>query len=117
MKFKLIMVFVDDLKVEKVLDAGRQASATGATIIPSARGQGVQRHLTFFGFEYLAARTIVLFVVEARRSADLLQAVTEAAGLDESVDTGIALELDVDRAMGLSQHIEMLQKEHPLEDG
>lgn len=115
LKFRLIMVFVDELKVEAVLDAGREAGATGATIISHARGQGMKRHLTFFGFEYLAARTIMLFVVEARRSDKVMAAVTEAGRLDETIDTGIALELDVSQVTGLSEHIRRLQEEHPVE--
>lgn len=116
MKFKLIMVFVDDLKVEAVLDAGRAAGATGATIIPNARGHGMKRHLTFFGLEYLGARTILLFVVEARRADEVMTAVTEAGGLDESIDTGIALELDVNQVTGLSEHIRLLEEQLPFEN-
>lgn len=115
MEFKLIMVFVDDHKVEAVLDAGRAAGATGATIIPNARGQGMKKHLTFFGLEYLGARTILLFVVEARRSDEVMAAVTEAGGLDESALTGIALELSVNQVTGLSEHIRLLEEEHPFE--
>lgn len=44
----------------------------------------------------------------------MLKAVTVAGGLDESLDTGIALELEVSQALGLSEHIKALSKEHPL---
>jgi nitrogen regulatory protein PII len=40
--FKLIMVVVDDKRTDQVLDASR-AAGTGATMINSARGQGLQR--------------------------------------------------------------------------
>lgn len=116
MKFKLIMVFVDTLKVEAVLDAGRAAGATGATILPNARGQGLKKHLTFFGLEYLGARAILLFVVEARRSDAVMAAVTEAGGLDESIETGIALEIDLNQVTGLSQHIRLLEEQLPLQE-
>lgn len=115
MEFKLIMVFVDDLKVEQVLDAGRAAGATGATVIPNARGQGLMRKMTFFGFEYMAARTIILFVVESRRAEAVLSAVTEAGELDESAETGLAIELDLSRVTGLSQHVEALARDLPLD--
>lgn len=115
MEFKLIMVFVDDLKVESVLDAGRAAGATGATIIPNARGQGLMRKLTFFGFEYMAARSIILFVVESRRADAVLDAITEAGELDESLETGLAIELDLNRVTGLSQHVAALAREMPLD--
>lgn len=42
MKFKLIMVFVDQERTDDVLDAACAAGATGATIINNARGQGLK---------------------------------------------------------------------------
>ncbi|MCA1773991.1 MAG: P-II family nitrogen regulator [Halomonas sp.] len=117
MDFKLLMVFVDQDKTDKVLDAARAAGATGATgatIINNAQGRGLKPHLTFFGLEFMAARTVILIHVEARRSSDVLEAASEAGELDESLNTGIALELDVSRALGLSEHIKVLSKEHPL---
>ena len=65
----------------------------------------------------MAARSVILILVEARRSSEVLQAVSEAGGLDESLNTGIALELDVNQALGLSEHIKALSREHPLTDG
>jgi hypothetical protein len=114
-KFKLIMVFVDDAKTDLVLDAARTAGATGATIIKYAQGQGLERRATFFGLEYLSPRDVVLVLVEARRSAEVLEAIASAAGLDESLDTGLALELDVDRVLGLSAHIEALAAVKPID--
>ena len=114
MQFKLILVFVDDEKTDKVLDAARAAGATGATIISHARGQGLKKMTGIFGLELLNPRAVLLILVEERRADSILQAVTDAGGLDEQLDTGIALMLDVDKALGLTQHIEALQKEHPL---
>lgn len=115
MDFKLLMVFVDQDKTETVLDAARGAGATGATIINNAQGQGLKPHLTFFGLEFMAARSVILILVEARRSQAVLHAVTSAGKLDESLNTGIALELDVSQALGLTEHIKALSKEHPLD--
>jgi hypothetical protein len=47
--FKLIITLVDDNKTERVMEAARQSGATGATIITSARGEGVERAKTFLG--------------------------------------------------------------------
>ena len=113
LKFKLVMAFVDDRKVDAVVDAGRAAGATGATIVPHARGQGMRPRWTFFGLEFLAMRTIVLFVVEARRTAAVMDAITLAGGLDESAETGIALELEVSSVRGLTEHIRILEEQLP----
>jgi hypothetical protein len=113
--FKLLMVFVDQDRTEAVLDAAREGGATGATIINNAQGQGLKPHLTFFGLEFMASRSVILILVEARRSEAVLNAVAAAGKLDESLNTGIALELEVARALGLTEHIKSLSKEHPLD--
>ena len=41
MHFKLILVLVDDTHTSTVLDAAREAGATGATVIHTARGEGL----------------------------------------------------------------------------
>jgi len=114
--FKLIMVFVTDEKTELVLDAARAAGATGATIIKNARGQGLERRTTFFGLEYLAPRDVILILAEARRTEEIMQAVVDAGALDESLNTGLALEVDVSRALGLTEHIEALATGKPLNE-
>lgn len=114
-KFKLVMVFVDDEKTDRVLKAARGAGATGATIIKNARGQGLERQTTFFGLEYLAPRDVILVLVEARRAKTVMEAVVAAGGLDERLDTGLALELDVTRALGLTEHIKALAAAKPPE--
>jgi len=116
MEFKLILAFVDDAKTDEVLDAARAAGSTGATIVPHAQGQGMKKQIGIFGLEILAPRTILLLLVEERRASAVLDAVREVAGLDESVNTGVALELDVSRAVGLSEHVKQLSIQHPAPD-
>lgn len=115
MDFKLILVFVDDDKTDQVLDAARSAGATGATIIANAHGQGLHPHVGIFGLEIFAPRAVLMILVEARRSSEVLGAVCAAGGLDESLNTGIAIELDVSRAVGLTEHIKSLTQVHPLD--
>ncbi|MBK1646430.1 transcriptional regulator [Thiocapsa imhoffii] len=114
MDFKLIMVFVDDTKTDRVLDASRAAGATGATIVGNARGQGLHKLTGIFGLEILEPRDVVLILVEQRRAEKVLHAVLEAGQLDETLSTGIALQLDVERALGLSEHISALSRHHPI---
>ena len=116
MQFKLILAFIDDARVDVVLEAARAAGATGATIVPNARGQGLKRHLTFFGLEFLGPRNILLFLVEARRSTQVMDAITRSGQLDESLNTGIALELDVSRATGLGEHVKVMAETLPPDD-
>ena len=43
MKFKLVVALVDNSETDAVLECGRRAGATGATIITSCRGEGLQQ--------------------------------------------------------------------------
>ena len=49
MRFKLIVAFTDDAHTERVMSAAREAGATGATVITSARGEGLEKSPTFMG--------------------------------------------------------------------
>lgn len=47
MHFKLIVAFVEDTKTEAVMQAAREAGATGCTVINNARGEGIEAAKTF----------------------------------------------------------------------
>ena len=49
MRFKLIIVFVEDAKTEQVAAAAKDAGATGCTRIYSASGEGMDSAKTFLG--------------------------------------------------------------------
>lgn len=51
MNFKLILALVDQTKVDPILKAAREAGATGATVITSARGEGLVPKKTFLGLD------------------------------------------------------------------
>ncbi len=115
MEFKLVLVFVSEDCADRVLDAARAAGATGATVIGQAQGQGLKRQYGLFGLEVMGFRTVLMILVEARRVKDVMDAVTKAGNLDESAETGIAIELDVASATGLRGHIEELARKHPID--
>ena len=115
MDFKLILAFVDDDHADRVLDAAREAGATGATIVNNAQGQGLKKRFGLFGLEVLDPRSVLLILVESRRASRVLSAVGKAGELDESINTGIALELDVSRTVGLTEHIKALSESLPVD--
>jgi len=41
MHFRLLIVFVNESKISKVMDAAKQAGATRITVINNARGEGL----------------------------------------------------------------------------
>jgi len=108
MQFKLIMVFAGEDKTDKVLTASREAGATGATIITNARGQGLKKSIGIFGLEILNYQDVILILAENRRANDILEAVSKAGNPDGAHGSGIALQIDVDEALGLAEHIKTL---------
>ncbi len=110
MHFKLIIAFVDDDKTSAVMKAARDAGATGATIIGNARGEGLQPAKSFFGLSLEAQRDVLLFLVEGHLSRQILETVCHVAEFDSQPGTGIAIQLDVEDAVGVSHQIEQLTK-------
>ncbi len=111
MRMKLIIALVSDQKTEAVIDAGRTAGATGATIITSVRGEGLLPEKTFFGLQLEAQRDLVLFLVADTRARFILENIREAAHLDTEGGSGIAFQVDVEDAVGLSTQLTAIREE------
>jgi len=108
MHFKLIIAFVEDPKTDDIMDAARQAGATGATVINNARGEGLSQKKTFFGLSLEAQRDVVLFLVEEHLSRHILEKIAEVGEFEERPGTGIAIQVDVEDAVGVAHQIEKL---------
>jgi hypothetical protein len=108
--FKLLLALVDETKVEDILKAARDAGATGATVITSARGEGLVPKKTFLGLELAAPRDVVLLVVEEHLSAQILENVASAGHLDTERGAGIAIQLAIEATVGLGGQIEELSQ-------
>ena len=108
MHFKMIMVFVDDDKTEAVMEAAREAGATGSTVINNARGEGLKKNKTFFGLTLDSQRDVLIFLVEEHLSRHILEEIGKAGDFDESPGTGIAFQVDVEDAIGVKHQIEEL---------
>ncbi len=108
MHFKLLLVFVEDSKTDQVMNAARQAGATGATVINNARGEGVTKTKTFFGLTLETQRDVLLFIVEEHLSRKILETIAAEAGFDDAPGRGIAVQLDVEDAVGVAHQIRTL---------
>jgi len=108
MHFKLIIVFVDDDKTDAVMDAARKAGATGITVINHARGEGLKKSKTFLGLTLETQRDVLLLLVEEHLSRKILETIAEQGEFDETPVTGIAFQIDVEDALGVSQQIQTL---------
>ena len=115
MNFKLILALVEDRHVDALLEAAREAGATGSTVITSARGEGVEPRKTFLGLDLAARRDVVLLVVEERLSRRILERIAEAAHFETESGAGIALQLAIEDTVGLSHQIRELSR-RPLDE-
>ncbi len=114
MRFKLIMALVDNQETDAVLDAGRRAGATGATIITNCRGEGLLPEKTFLGLSLTGQRDILLFLVEEHLSRAILEEIATVGGFEEVSGSGIAFQIDIEDAVGLSHQIKEIS--HEIED-
>ena len=114
MHFKLIIAFVEERVTDDVLEAARKAGATGSTVINQARGEGVEQSRTFLGLSLDTQRDVALLLVEEHLSRRVLETIAEAGRFDEESGTGIAIQIDVEDAIGVSHQIRELS--HVVEE-
>ncbi len=108
MHFKLLIAFVEDSKTDMVMHAAREAGATGATVINHARGEGLLQSKTFFGLALETQRDVLLFLVEEHLSRNILEKINDIGEFESSPGTGIAIQINVEDAIGVKHQIEKL---------
>ena len=108
MNFKMIIVFLEDDKTDAVMDAAREAGATGATVINNARGEGLKKSTTFFGLSLDTQRDVVLFLVEQHLSRHIIEEIGRVGEFDIKPGTGIACQIDVEDAIGITSQLEKI---------
>lgn len=109
MQFKLVVAFVEDSLTNKVMKEARMAGATGATIINNARGEGIKKQRTFFGMQLESQRDVLLFVVEEHLARKVLERIATAGGFDDEPGKGIAIQINVEDAVGVAHQVERLK--------
>lgn len=114
MHFKLIIALVEDDKTDAVMKAARKCGATGSTIINQARGEGSEVTRTFFGLSLQAQRDVLLFLVEEHLSRHILERIAEVGEFDDKAGSGIAFQVDVEDAVGVSRQVRELT--HTVEE-
>lgn len=110
MHFKLLIVFVEDSKTEEVIKAAREAGATGCTVVNNARGEGYDAPKSFFGLTLTTQRDVLMLLVERHLSREILEHIGVIGEFDAKPGTGMALQLDVEDAIGV-----LTQAEHLVE--
>ena len=110
MRFKLIVTLCEDNVTEKLMDAAREAGATGATVIADARGEGLKQAKTFLGLGLASQRDVLLFLVEEHMSRRILEHISEIGEFEEKPGIGIAFQINVEDAVGITSQIDSLAR-------
>jgi nitrogen regulatory protein PII len=110
MHFKLIIALVDETKTDAVMKAARDAGATGTTVIKNASGEGAEKSKTFFGLTLETQRDVLLLLVEEHLSRHILETICVAGEFDVHKGRGIAFQIDVEDAVGISHQLEKLSQ-------
>jgi len=109
MNFKVVLASVKPDYTDRVVDAGKAAGATGATIIPG-RGTGIREAKSFFGLTLESQTDIILFLLGDHLVEPVLNAIREA-GEFHKPGTGIAFVLPVDQVIGLESQLNAMVSE------
>ena len=110
MHFKLLVAFVNDDKTDAVLKAARHAGATGATVLNNARGEGLNEAKTFFGLSLDTQRDMLLLLVEEHLARHILEAIAAAGEFESKPGSGIAIQIDVEDAVGVTGQVAKLHE-------
>ena len=110
MHFKLILAFVEDNETDAIMEAAREAGATGATVINNARGEGLKKSKTFLGLELDSQRDVIVFIVEEHLSRHILETIATVGCFDTKPGTGIAVQLDVEDAVGVAHQVKQISE-------
>ncbi|MBF0251068.1 MAG: P-II family nitrogen regulator [Alphaproteobacteria bacterium] len=111
MNLKLIIALVKDDITQTVIDAARDAGATGASIITSVQGEGLIKEKTFLGLDLAAQRDMVLFLVAQPKAREILETIGKAGCFDEDPGAGIAFQIGLEDAVGLTTQLPKLIQE------
>lgn len=111
MKMALVVAMVSDEKTNRIIDAAREGGATGDTIISGVRGEGLKPGKTFLGLDLAAKRDVVLFLVAESRAREILERIAIAGDMDRESGAGIAFQITIEDAVGLSTQLPTLMEE------
>ncbi|WIV12660.1 P-II family nitrogen regulator [Proteiniborus sp. MB09-C3] len=101
--FDLIITIVNKGHSSEVINAAKTARAEGGTVI-NGRGSGIHEVAKLFGFLMEPEKEIILTLVDANKTEQVLQAISDKVGINKP-GKGIAFVIDVKRAVGISHYL------------
>lgn len=98
-KYELLMAVINQGYTRLLMDAARDAGASGGTIL-HAKGTGMERAEAFLGVSFVAEKEIVLIVVPKQNKNRIMKAIMDEAGAGSRAGA-IVFSLPVTSVMGM----------------
>jgi len=98
-KYELLLAITNQGHTDTVMDAAREAKASGGTVI-HAKGTGTERAEKFLGVSIAAEKEIIFIVVRTEQKNAIMQAIMSKAGTDTEART-IVFSLPVTSTAGM----------------
>lgn len=114
MQFKIILSIVKPELTNMVIDAAREAGATGDVIIP-ARGSGSKESPSFLGLKIEDQTELIIFLVADFLADNIMKAICDLEDFNKP-GNGIVFMLDVEKVAGLDSQIALLKKRQEDEE-
>ena len=108
MHFKLIIIMAEEKRTQAILEAARKAGTTGCTVLNQARGEGVSPVKTFLGLSIDSQVDVIMLLAEEHMSREIMEKVAVAGQFEETPGSGIAIQIDVEDAIGVRHQIAAL---------
>lgn len=108
-KYDLIISIVKRGYSDFVVDAARDAGATGGTIV-HGRGTGIHEKQKFLGISLQPEKEMVLILVDRDKKVDTMKAICDRANFDD-YNRGICFSVPVNDVMGMSYLTAFANKE------
>jgi len=98
-RFELIITIVNRGFADQVMDAAKEAGASGGTVL-YARGTGIHEAEQFFGVTIQPEKELVLILTEYEEKNSIMRAISKGAGL-ATMGRGMTFSLPVDEVLGI----------------
>lgn len=98
-KYELLVVIANQGYTEMIMDAAREAKATGGTVI-HAKGTGMKKAEQFLGVSLAVEKEMIFMVAKREDKNPIMRAIMDKAGMDSKAK-GIVFSLPVTETAGM----------------
>ena len=100
-KYELIITIVDRGFSDNVVDATREAGASGGTIIYGRGSSAKENGASVFGINIMPEKEVVMTLVECDKKVEIMKAICEKSNLNAE-GKGISFSLPINKVAGIA---------------